>query len=294
MFQQVIPLYFIILLGLISNKIYGVTQNSISKLLIYIIAPLVIFYGAATVELNSQTILLPIIAFSLGSIISTTFYLISKLSTDDSKVRSLIGFSSGTGNTGYFGIPLVLATLGEQYLPLTITTIIGFVLFENTLGYFLTAKGEFSTKKSLQKLAKLPTIYAFLTGITLNLYFQNPITIPFIDNIKGTYSVLGMLIIGISLGQIKKISFNKVLFGHSLVAKFLVWPLTIQSLIYLDHISLQFLNHASQQILTILSIVPIASNTVALATEFKLNTQQASLLTFISTLITLIFISMIL
>jgi len=47
--------------------------------------------------------------------------------------------------------------------------ILGFVLYENTLGFYIVARANFSIKESIRKVLKLPTIYAFLLGVLLNI-----------------------------------------------------------------------------------------------------------------------------
>ncbi|MCG3024246.1 hypothetical protein KZ310_33590, partial [Escherichia coli] len=81
----------------------------------------------------------------------------------DSRVH-LFGFAAGTGNTGYFALPLVLAIFDPTQIAIAIFIIIGINLYEFTVGYFITAKGKSTYRESLIKVIKMPIIYAAILG----------------------------------------------------------------------------------------------------------------------------------
>ncbi len=65
-------------------------------------------------------------------------------------------------------------------------------------------------KDSLIKVIKMPIIYAATLGILLK-YMDislNDITLSFLSNFKGAYSVLGMMTIGITISKFSKIEFD--------------------------------------------------------------------------------------
>jgi len=43
------------------------------------------------------------------------------------------------------------------------------ILFENTLGFYITARGHHTIKEAAIKVAKLPAVYAFVLAVILNL-----------------------------------------------------------------------------------------------------------------------------
>ncbi|MDX8000893.1 hypothetical protein FE394_17275 [Xenorhabdus sp. Reich] len=95
-------------------------------------------------------------------------------------------------------------------IAIIIFIIIGINLYEFTVGYFITAKYHLITKECLIKIIKLPIIYSEILGvffkgsdITLNSIF-----ISMLENVKGAYSVLGMMVIGITLSSFYKIEID--------------------------------------------------------------------------------------
>ena len=200
---KLIPLYLMIALGFISSRKLQVSKDPIARLLIYVIAPVVIFYGTYTAQISLTNISLPVVFFILSSFLSLVFYKFGSYFFKDS-TKNILAFTAGTGNTGYFGLPVVLGLFGEQAFSLAVLSILGFVLYENSLGFFLTAKGHHTVGESLQKVFRLPTIYAFFLGVILNLsgFDLGELGVSVIENFKGAYTLLGMMLIGMGLSTV--------------------------------------------------------------------------------------------
>ncbi len=286
---KLIPLYLIIVCGFIAGKYLNVKKESISPLLIYIIAPAVIFYGTEQAVLTPSLLALPALTFVIACLISLVFYQIGKKIWIDS-TANILGFTAGTGNTGYFGLPVITLLLGNDVLSTVVLAGLGFILYEHTLGYFLVARNQFTIKQSLLKLTKLPTIYAFLLGLILNQQANSPLLISVLDQFKGAYTILGMMIIGIGLSTATKLAWDNKLILSSFIAKFIVWPSIILALITLDQSYLHFFTHTIDQVLIILASVPLAANTVTFATELKAQPEKAAITVLLSTLLALVFI----
>lgn len=288
---KLIPLYLIIGCGVIAGKYLRVQKESISPLLIYIIAPAIIFYGTQQAELTPSMLFLPLVTFSIACIISLTFFGIGKKIWSDS-TSNILGFTAGTGNTGYFGLPVITLILGNELLSVVVLATLGFLVFENTLGYYLIARTHYSLSASLLKLAKLPTIYAFILGIVLNRHsFDLPTVLTTVlEQFRGSYTILGMMIIGIGLSQASKLALDLKFIFTSFLAKFIIWPLAILTLIFFDQKFIHLFSPAIIQVLIILASVPLAANTVTFATELKAQPEKAAVTVLISTIFALFFI----
>ncbi len=288
---KLVPLYLIIGCGYIAGKYLRVQKESISPLLIYIIAPAVIFYGTAQATLTAGLLFLPVLTFFLACVISLIFFRIGKRIWSDS-TSNILGFTAGTGNTGYFGLPVITLILGNTILSTVVLATMGFLLYENTLGYYLIARNQYTFSQSLIKLAKLPTVYAFILGLIASKISMTlpDIAYTILDQFKGSYTILGMMIIGIGLSQASKLAVDSKLIMLSFLAKFLVWPLTILGAIFLDHQFTQLFTPTIDQVLIILSCVPLAANTVTFATELKAQPEKAAVTVLFSTLFALFFI----
>jgi hypothetical protein len=288
---KLLPLYGVVALGWIAGKYLDVKKESIAPLLIYIIAPVVIFNGVIMTSLNKATLSLPILFFILACILCLAFYFIGKLIWPGSE-KNILAFTAGTGNTGYFGLPVVLALLDDQFLGIAVLSILGFVLFENSLGFFITAKGQHSGKDALMKVLKLPTLYAFFLGLIVNISNIHiaPTIIDTITSFRGAYVVLGMMLVGLGLSQVTRASLDYAFTGMAFLAKFIVWPLVVGLVIFLDIHFFQLYSSEIYKIMLLMSIVPLASNTVAFATKLNTHPEKAAVTVLLSTIFAFIYI----
>ena len=288
---KLIPLYFYIALGFIANKFLKVDRESIANLLIYFIAPAVVLYGVLKADVQVSLLALPLFFFLLCCLFAGLLYVTGKFLWKDS-TRNLFAFTAATANTGYFGLPVALVIFDSSIFSIMVFSILGFILFESTLGYYILARGNYTAKQSFYKLLKLPALYAFFVGIILNFshVVLNDTATTFFEQFKGAYTLLGMMIIGMGLATVKLQSFDLKFISSAFFAKFLVWPLTIMGVIFLDRSFVHFFNEDIYKIMLLLSIMPLPANSVALATQLKVHPEKASAAVFLSTFFALVYV----
>lgn len=295
LFGKLIPLYCLIFLGYIAARRLQAQKETVARLLIYIIAPAVVFYGTYSAKLDFAHLSLPILFFALGTLSALAFLGIGSVVYPNDSTKNILAFAAGTGNTGYFGLPLVLALLGDSAFSVAVLTIMGVVFFENTVGFFLTAKGHHTMKESVMKVVRLPAVYAFVMGILLNLanVHLGDTLITTIGYFKGAYTLLGMMIIGMGLATVTVKHIDKTFIGLAFLAKFIVWPVMIMGIIAIDKAVFHLYTPAIYSILTLMSIVPLAANTVSVATELKVHPDKAAVAVLLSTVFALFYIPLI-
>ena len=64
---KILPLYFSILLGLFSTLFLSCDKNTIAKILLFILAPLIVFNATTSVKLDASVLFLPLFFFLLSS-----------------------------------------------------------------------------------------------------------------------------------------------------------------------------------------------------------------------------------
>jgi malate permease and related proteins len=291
LFLKILPLYFIILLGFIAGKLLKVHKESIASLLIYFITPVIIFHGIYITKINAGILILPVIYFAIASILCLLFFKIGGYFWKDS-TKNILAFASGTGNSGYFGLPVAVAIFGEKAIGIVALIVMGTVMYENSLGFFITARGHHTAKESFMKLVKLPSLYAFLLGLIFNFAGINfgQIYTDTIILFRGAYSVLGMMMIGMGLSIIKEFILDKKFILLSFSARFIFWPLIIISVVFLDTSFFHLFNQEIHKIMFILSLIPLAANTVSYAVLLKTEPEKASIAVLISTILSLFII----
>ena len=291
---KIIPLYVIILLGFIAGKYLEVKRESIASLLIYIIAPFTIFSGIITLKLSPAVLSLPILFFVVGSLMCAIFYRIGGYLWKTS-AKNVLAFTSGSGNTGYFGLPVVLALFGQDAFGLAIITTLGLILYENSVGFYAIARGQHSVRESILKLIKLPTLYAFFIALVINIaniHFSQSV-MDVLANFKGAYTILGMMMIGLGLSSITKFSIDWKFTNTAFFAKFVVYPLLLITVIALDIHFFHFYSIFLYKIMLLMAIVPLASNTVAFATKLNVYPEKAATTVLISTIFALLYIPLV-
>lgn len=288
---KVFPIYINVILGFLSSKLLGVQRESIATLLIYILGPIVVFSATLSVKINFAVAMLPLFLFVFCSLIAFASLAFFKHAWND-PTGNILSFSAGTGNTGFFGIPLAIILFPPTLADIYIFTVLASLLYESTSGFYVTAKGNFTVKQALLKMAKLPILYAFLLGILLNIAgLQVPDTISaYAAQFKGAYGILGMMMLGMGLIGLKAQpgNFDIKFISIAFMLKFIFWPLAILAVIYIDKSVLQILNEDLYKVLFLFSIVPLAGNTVTLAVLLNAKPEKASLAVFLSTLISVV------
>lgn len=288
---KILPLYMNIGLGYVASKALGTTRDSVARIMFFIINPLIIFNGVVNVQLNAAVLFLPVLTFTICSSLCVIFYKLGRGWWQDSS-RNLMAFSAGSGNTGYFGLPLALLIFNNEAEGVYVLALLGIVLYENSVGYYILAKGTHPPSECARKVFQLPALYAFFGGLFLNL---SGIEIPdtfssFMAHIKGTFTVLGMMIIGLGLANLEHFKFDRKFIELTFVAKFLIWPAIILSLNALDTAFFGFYDATTHKALVLISIVPMAVNTVIVATLLNSQPEKAASAVVLSTIFALIYV----
>lgn len=291
LFLKLIPLYVTVALGWVSGRYLEASGKHIAGIMLYIVTPSVVFSGVMAAPLSPEVVLLPFLVFAISSVLGIVqLKLARRVVTDGS--ASIIPLCVGSGNTGYFGVPVALLLFGEEGLGLYIVCMLGTTLFENSVGFYLAARGRYELKEALWRVLKLPSVYAFLAAVVLNLsgYRIPDIFIPLFDNLRGAYSVLGMMIIGMSITTFRGLAGNIRFTGLAFVGKFVVWPLVAILFWWVDANILGIYDTAVHHAMFLISITPIAANTVVIATLLDTSPRQAAGTVLLTTLFALAFI----
>ena len=294
-FIKLIVLFSLVGLGFIARRYVKIDRISIAKLVLYIIAPIVFFNAIGKIKPELSLFLLPLITALISSIIAFSVFYAVKYRFDDSN-RAILAFASSNSNVGYFLLPIVWEIFDEVSAGIFVVMVIGNNIYENTVGFFIASRGQFSAKESLMKIIKLPTLYAMILGSTISLVDQ--LSIPEIFNdmllsVRGAYSTLGMMMIGIGLADIKKYRLDFKFIGASLIIKFLLWPLLALAFIAIDKIFIHAYDPVVYKMLILFSAAPLAANNIVIATVLDLHPEKVATSVVLSTIFALLYVPLI-
>ncbi|WP_404364759.1 AEC family transporter [Marinobacter sp.] len=291
LFYKLFPLYITVALGWIAGRYLQASGRHIAGIMLYIVTPSVVFSGVMAAPLSAEVILLPFVTFAMCSVIGIVHLGVAKRILSDGSA-AIVPLSVGTGNTGYFGIPVALLLFGQEGLALYIVCMLGTTLFENSLGFYLAARGRYSLKDALVRVVRLPSVYAFALAVALNLsgLAIPDVFTPLFDNLRGAYSILGMMIVGMGILSFRGLAGNPRFTALAFFGKFVSWPIAAIALWWLDASFFGIYNLAVYQAIFLISITPMAANTVVIATLLDTSPKQAAGTTLLSTLFALIYI----
>ena len=288
---QMSGLYLCIAIGFIAARKFDIHGKSVSQLLFYFIVPLTFLYGISKTNMQPQYLLLPLFIFIIACTLCLIHYAIARRIYTD-KSANILAFASGNGNLGYFGIPIAMLLFEPPIVGIYMMTIIGTMLFETTLGYYITTKGDFSTREAIIKMAKLPMLHGALIGLLLSLF---QLSVPsflegFFIGIKGAYSTLGMMVVGIALAGVTSLKIDWRFITMAFIVKFIAWPLMVGGLILLDMHWLHLFSETVHHTTLLISFMPLAVNSVIFATLLNAEPEKMATALFLSTLFALLYV----
>lgn len=256
--------------------------------MIYIIGPVVFFTASYRVKFDLSMVVIPIVVLVVGGILAFGTYFIGKRYFKDNTLN-ILSFSAGTGNTGYFGIPLAFMLFDEKLANVYVFSVLGSLLYESTIGFFIIAKGSYSVSDSLRRVLRLPAVYAMILGLIFN-FLQIKLSqdlLNYLDYFKGAYAILGMMMIGMSLHGLNRMLIDKMFISVVMIIKFLIFPMVILGIIYIDKIFLNMLSSEFHKVLFLFAVPPMAGNVVAIASLLKSNPEKAAVAVIISTVVSI-------
>ncbi|KAF8818931.1 AEC family transporter [Rickettsia endosymbiont of Cardiosporidium cionae] len=279
-----------VLIGYCAGKFYNVEKESIASLLFFFIAPIVFFTIPSSVSLKLNDLSIILITFSICSIIGvSSFFFYGKIWQDEH--RSILALSAGTGNSGYVVLPIASELFNSYTLSIYTFGLIGIALYEASIGYYFCVRNFSSIKDSLIRVLKLPILNAFFIGCTFSIL---GIRLPdflseFSKNMKGAFSILGMIMIGLALSRLSKFVLDIKFVIAAFSSKFIVFPLVFGVVIMLDKYIFGIYGNDYYNALHLLSISPMATNIIVISSIYKLFPEKVASTILLSLLFALIY-----
>jgi predicted permease len=293
MFHQLFPTFLSIALlvglGYVLGKLHQVDLKSIAHLLIFGFVPVVVGGAVAQLTFTPEVLLLPFVGFALCCVVGFISLWLGRRLVDDKLAVYLLPLAVGSGNVGFFGLPVAIALLGNDHVGTYMLAILGAVIYDGTIGYYYVARGNLTVSDALRRVARLPVLYGMAIGFILSI-MQIGLPAPlmkFWEVAKGAYICLGIMLVGLALANQKHFKWDYQLIGVGLFGKFLM-PTTALGLIVLDKVLTNLLSPIMAQCLIVIAVCPIASNTTAYAAQNDMPVQKAASLVMISTVLAIV------
>jgi malate permease and related proteins len=281
----IISIYLLIALGFITGKFLKVGGNSLSKLVVYIFFPALIFISVLKKDFTGTELLIPVIFIFLCIFVGICTLFIGKILKISKERNNVTAALTSLVNTGNYGIPFCVALLGEGALPLAGLITLGASIVSSTWGVYILSSGRKGFIQSIAGIFKLPPLYAFFAAVFLKHYnFQIPDFIfnP-INSLNLAYSPVALTLLGIFLSQVqeKHIFFKPT--SLVILMKLIFMPAIAFVIAYLLKLP-SFI----ASIFILESAMPSALNTINLCSIFKVQPKFASGIVFFTIIFSLV------
>lgn len=289
-FFKAISALLSVLIGFLAGKYSNVQRDSIASLLFYFISPIVFFAIPASATLTLSALSVTVVAFVIATLLSLfSYYFFGKYWQDHT--RNIIALSAGTANGGYFMLPIAAALFDDYTLSIYMMAVIGVNIFESSVGFYICAKSFATTTESILKVIKLPILNGFFLGCIFSFIgFPLPDFLDdFIYNMRGAFSILGMVMVGLALSSIQKFEIDIKFTLATFIAKFLFYPIGINIFIVLDRFVMKWYDEDHYNALKLLSTAPLAANIIVIASLQKFYPEKVATTVFLSLIFVIIY-----
>ena len=289
-FFKTISVLLSVIIGFVAGKYSNVQRDSITALLFYFISPIIFFSIPASTTLSFSALSVTLVIFIIATLLSIFAYNFFGMYWQD-HTRNLIALSAGTANGGYFMLPIATALFDDYTLSIYMMAVIGINIFESSVGFYICARNFNSTKESIIKVLRLPMLNGFALGCLFSFAGGNlpDFLDDFIYNMRGTFSILGMVLVGLSLSTLKRFEVDLKFTLATFAAKFLFYPIGVNLFILIDKLFLGWYNVNHYNAMQLLSIAPLAASTIIIASLQKFHPEKVATTVFLSLLFALIY-----
>ncbi|MCF2517499.1 AEC family transporter [Dyadobacter sp. CY351] len=291
LYGELFPVMAFIPAGYLISKKFDFNSDYISKPLINVLLPLLVFTNMLDAE-ASKLIVLPILTFLLALGMNFAAKLAqNKLAseTDPLLLRSSFSFF----NIAFFGIPTVTALFGEDKVSVLICIYLGSALYGDTIGYYQVAKTKYPAKKAFKEMLSIPFLYVFVAGIICKIAgLETPEFVkPALGVVSFAVSAAGMMIVGFQLASVDfkniKIPYFSKLLGFRTLAAIIILGVIAFAASFIA----KDLEEEDYKMLALVPLFPIAANVTVFAAFLKADEEQSSILVFLSMLLSVVLVS---
>ncbi|MFZ5974969.1 MAG: AEC family transporter [Bacillota bacterium] len=278
-----LPIMILIAIGFVFQKTMKIDSRTFSKLVIYVLVPVLILIKIYNMDLTWDFFLIVvpfILLMEIGMfLLSMLFSIIFKYERSKKKAFSnaLILF-----NTGNYGIPLIdlvfksnPVAMASQMLIIVIQNITA-----NTFSVFQASSGNASRREALKNTMKMPALYVIALVALIKLLqirIPEPVMIP-LNYIADAFIGLALISLGIQLAEVKAgFRFKDVILASMI--KVISAPLLAYALVLLLGVK-----GLLAQALVIGISTPTAVNTAIIAKEFDNEPDYTTGIVFLTTI----------
>lgn len=218
---SIVPIFLLLLGGLLMDRLFNLDIRTLSKLNFYILLPSYIFQALYTAHFDASSwhiTLCGVIVLFLGSLSASVTARMAKFNPAKTEIfRNSIMFNNG-GNIGLAIVTFVYSNdpfiINGQipYLSQAVVAVVALVVIQNisanTLGFYQAGVGKYTLRDSLSLIFHMPSVYIVPSALLLRFLPMDLTTMPFWP----TLNYFSMAFVGVAMltlgAQINRTPFN--------------------------------------------------------------------------------------
>lgn len=282
------PLFLLVGIVVLVDRIFEIDPRPLSRLVIYLFTPFLIFETLATTQLTAgEAGSLMGIGMGMCLTMSVIATLVARTLQLDPRTRSAFVLTATLINAGNYGIPLNQFAFGQPGEERAVVFFVGTVIITYTLGVYLASSGSASPRQALMNVVRVPMPYAVAAGLLVNVTdFEMPTPAARTTTLLAQAAVPGMLVVlGLQLRRARvRGHLRPILTAAGL--RLVVGPLVGLALGVVIGVS-----GLSRQVSIVQSAMPTAVITSILAMEFGADDEFVTSTILVSTLLSIVTLS---
>lgn len=286
-----IPIFLVFSVGFLLQKRLDLQIKSLSQTVFYLLLPCLVFrtlYNSDLVGNLRTVIIFQLILTVILVCLVKAIVLFLKM---PQKMEGALLLAVVFMNAGNYGLPFNLFAFGVSGFELAVTFYVFQSILMNSLGVYFASKHLGCIKESITAVLKLPILYAAMLGIGLQLLgLEMPAFIyKSVDLLSNATAPLIMLLLGMQLAQVK-LNGNWGAVGLGVALRLIVSPLIAWVIIrFVFPVEGLLAN-----VIVVESAMPPAVVMTLLAMQYDCEPDVVSAITFMSTIISIVTLSVIL
>ncbi|WP_164667955.1 AEC family transporter [Virgibacillus doumboii] len=290
-FQVVLPIMAVFGAGYILQRIRILDVKSLATVSIYIFLPALVFTTLYESSFNQGFTYIIVFAFFLLFMIIILNKLFARIFHWKESVESGSILSTAFMNSGNYGVPVMLFSIGEAAMPYAIFLMVLQTLIMNVFGVYYASRSTSGFKEALLMIFKMPATYATVLAFVFQAI---PWEIP--DSIYSTLTMVGdaaiplmMVMLGMQLASITSLKFNWQVISSAVGIRMVLSPLLAFLFIWIVPV-----DPVIGSVLVIVAAMPSAATTTMFAIEFDSEPELVSSITLVTTLVSIITVTVLL
>ncbi|GAW92508.1 AEC family transporter [Calderihabitans maritimus] len=291
LFQVVMPVFLIFLVGYIGQKALRLHIKSVSTTALYLMTPALIFRTFYKNRLDSTYLYIVIYGILLSVILILLVKGLSRIRKYNASITNGLILATAFMNNGNLGAPIILFAFGDNGFQYAVAIMIFHTIVMSTLGLYFAAKGKLEVREALLSVVKMPIVHAGIAALVWQY-----LNLPMPENILAAINIVAeaaipsiMLVLGMQLAEIKIVNFDWGKISLALVFRLLLSPLIAWGITLLLPVE-----PLLGKVMIVEAAMPTAAITTLYALQYDTEPNLVSSITFISTLLSIITLSMLL